>query len=52
MEQYIAEFVGTMILIIFGDGVVAGVLLRNSQAADPGWFGFTFGVGLGLAVAY
>ena len=32
MEAYIAEFIGTMILIILGDGVVAGVLLRNSKA--------------------
>ena len=31
MQAYIGEFIGTMILIILGDGVVAGVLLRNSR---------------------
>src|SRR3712207_2561140 len=51
MEQYIAEFVGTMILIIFGDGVVAGVLLRNSKAENSGWIVITFGWGMAVAIA-
>jgi glycerol uptake facilitator protein len=51
MEQYIAEFVGTMILIILGDGVVAGVLLRNSKAENSGWIVITFGWGMAVAVA-
>jgi glycerol uptake facilitator protein len=51
MEQYIAEFVGTMILIILGDGVVAGVLLRNSKAENSGWIVITFGWAMGVAVA-
>jgi glycerol uptake facilitator len=51
MEAYIAEFIGTMILIILGDGVVAGVLLRNSKAENSGWIVITFGWGLAVAVA-
>jgi glycerol uptake facilitator protein len=51
MEQYLAEFVGTMILIILGDGVVAGVLLRNSKAENSGWIVITFGWAMGVAVA-
>jgi len=34
MQAYLAEFIGTMILIILGDGVVAGVLLKNSKAEN------------------
>src|ERR671911_4492 len=51
MEAYIAEFIGTMILIILGDGVVAGVLLRNSKAENSGWIVITFGWGMAVAVA-
>ncbi len=51
MEAYIAEFIGTMILIILGDGVVAGVLLRNSKAENSGWIVITFGWGMGVAMA-
>jgi glycerol uptake facilitator len=51
MEQYLAEFVGTMILIIFGDGVVAGVLLKNSKAENSGWIVITFGWAMGVAIA-
>jgi glycerol uptake facilitator protein len=51
MEAYIAEFIGTMILIILGDGVVAGVLLRNSKAENSGWIVITFGWAMAVAVA-
>src|SRR5918911_1226937 len=51
MQAYIAEFIGTMILIILGDGVVAGVLLRNSKAENSGWIVITLGWGLAVAVA-
>ena len=51
MQQYLAEFIGTMILIILGDGVVAGVLLRNSKAENSGWIVITFGWGMAVAIA-
>jgi len=51
MEAYIGEFIGTMILIILGDGVVAGVLLRNSKAENSGWIVITFGWGMAVAIA-
>jgi glycerol uptake facilitator protein len=51
MKAYIGEFIGTMILSILGDGVVAGVLLRNSKAENSGWIVITFGWGLAVAVA-
>ena len=51
MQAYIAEFIGTMILIILGDGVVAGVLLRNSKADNSGWIVITFGWAMAVAIA-
>jgi glycerol uptake facilitator protein len=51
MEAYLGEFIGTMILIILGDGVVAGVLLANSKAENSGWIVITFGWAMGVAIA-
>jgi glycerol uptake facilitator protein len=51
MEAYVGEFIGTMLLIILGDGVVAGVLLRNSKAENSGWIVITLGWGMAVAVA-
>jgi glycerol uptake facilitator len=40
---WLGEFLGTMILILLGDGVVAGVLLKNSKAEGGGWIVITAG---------
>ena len=37
------EFLGTMILVLLGDGVVAGVLLKRSKAEGSGWMVITAG---------
>ena len=42
------EFVGTMLIILLGNGVVGGVLLARSKAEGAGWI--TISVGWGLAV--
>jgi len=39
----LGEFLGTMILILLGDGVVAGVLLKRSKAEGSGWMAITTG---------
>jgi glycerol uptake facilitator protein len=39
----LGEFVGTFILILLGDGVVAGVLLKRSKGENAGWFAITSG---------
>jgi glycerol uptake facilitator protein len=39
----LGEFLGTMILILLGDGVVAGVLLKRSKAEGGGWTVITAG---------
>jgi glycerol uptake facilitator protein len=51
MDVYLAEFVGTLILVLLGDGVVAGVLLAKSKAEDAGWIVITFGWGMAVAMA-
>jgi glycerol uptake facilitator protein len=45
-----AEVIGTAILILLGNGVVAGVLLNQSKAQNAGWIVITWGWGIGVAV--
>lgn len=45
-----AEVIGTALLIILGDGVVAGVLLAKSKAQNAGWIVITTGWALAVAV--
>src|ERR1700750_935974 len=42
-SAWLGEFLGTMILILLGDGVVAGVLLKKSKAEGSGWMVITAG---------
>ena len=39
----LGEFLGTAILILLGDGVVAGVLLKGSKSENAGWLAITAG---------
>ena len=39
----LGEFLGTMILVLLGDGVVAAVLLKRSKAEGGGWMVITAG---------
>lgn len=43
MNEYLGEFFGTLILILMGGGVVAGVLLGKSKAQNAGWVVITTG---------
>src|SRR5688572_20709025 len=51
MTPFLAEIVGTMLLIILGDGVVANVVLSRSKGQNGGWIVVTFGWGLAVALA-
>lgn len=51
MSVYIAEIIGTMLLIIFGGGVVANVNLEKSKAQGGGWIVVAFGWGFAVAMA-
>jgi glycerol uptake facilitator len=46
-----AETIGTALLILLGDGVVAAVLLNKSKAQNSGWIVITFGWGMAVMVA-
>jgi glycerol uptake facilitator protein len=46
----LGEFVGTAILIFLGDGIVAGVLLTRSKAANAGWMAITTAWGLAVFI--
>jgi len=50
MSKILGEIIGTMILIILGDGVVANVLLNKSKGKDSGWIVITTGWGLAVAM--
>src|ERR1044072_9418250 len=51
MVHYTAEALGTAMLILFGDGVVANVLLARSKGESSGWIVITFGWGVAVMVA-
>src|SRR5688500_18042415 len=51
MSIFGAEVIGTALLILLGNGVVAGVLLNLSKAQNAGWIVITWGWGLAVMVA-
>ena len=42
-SPFLGEFLGTLVMILLGDGVVAGVLLKRSKAEGSGWMVITSG---------
>jgi len=51
MQAYLAEFVGTALLILLGNGVVANVVLPKTKGNASGWIVITFGWGMAVFVA-
>lgn len=49
-DNLLGEFLGTMFLIILGDGVVANVLLKRSKGENSGWIVITTGWGMAVMV--
>ena len=47
-SPFLGELLGTMVVIILGDGVVADALLKNSKGEGAGWLA-TFVRALGIA---
>lgn len=43
MNKFVYEMIGTAILVLLGNGVVASVLLNKSKAKDSGWLAITVG---------
>ncbi len=50
MTEFLAELIGTMILIIFGGGVVASNILNKSKGVGGGWVLITLGWGLAVTL--
>lgn len=55
MTPFIAEIIGTMLLILLGNGVVANVVLKRTKGNNSGWIvitaGWAFAVFIGVTVA-
>jgi glycerol uptake facilitator protein len=51
MKQFIAEILGTALLILFGNGVVSNVVLNRTKGNGAGWIVIAFGWGMAVYVA-
>ena len=51
MSPLLAELLGTAILVILGDGVVANVVLQRTKGHDAGWIVITTGWALAVTLA-
>lgn len=50
MHAYLAEFIGTLLLVLLGEGVVASVVLKGTKSENAGWL--TIVLAWGLAVTF
>src|SRR4051812_31777288 len=51
MANFLAELIGTMLLIVLGDGVVANVVLNQTKGNNAGWIVVTTGWALAVTIA-
>ena len=55
VSPFLGELIGTMVLLLLGDGVVANVVLKQTKGHDSGWIvitaGWAFAVTMGVFVA-
>jgi glycerol uptake facilitator protein len=51
MTPFLAELVGTMILVVLGDGVVANVVLNKTKGQNSGWIVITAGWAFAVTIA-
>jgi glycerol uptake facilitator protein len=51
MNPFLAELLGTMLLVLFGDGVVANVVLSRSKGQNSGWIVIAAGWAGGVTIA-
>ena len=47
-QMFLGEVVGTAVLVLIGDGVVAGVLLNKTKSQNGGWIVITWAWGLAV----
>jgi glycerol uptake facilitator len=48
LSPWFGEFMGTLVLVLLGDGVVAAVLLKKTKAENSGWLVITAGWALAV----
>lgn len=51
MTPFWGEFIGTMLLLLLGNGVVGGVVLKNTKSENAGWLVITIAWGLAVTMA-
>ncbi|MDF4202440.1 aquaporin family protein [Maribacter sp. SA7] len=50
MITYIFEFIGTAMLILIGNGIVANIVLKETKGADAGWTGISLAWGIAVFI--
>lgn len=50
MQGFLGELIGTFVLVLLGDGVVAGVSLNKTKSQNSGWVLITLGWGLAVTL--
>ncbi len=48
MSAYLFEFIGTAMLLLLGNGIVANVVLKETKGPDSGWIGITLAWGIAV----
>lgn len=51
MNAFIGEVIGTFILVLLGNGVVAACILNKTKAQNSGWIAIVLGWGMAVTVA-
>ena len=51
MSPFLAELVGTLVLVLLGDGIVANAVLKQTKGHNPGWISITAGWAFAVTVA-
>lgn len=51
MSPFLGEFIGTAILLLLGDAVVANVVLKGTKGSGAGWVAINFGWGTAVFIA-
>ena len=51
MQTFLAEAIGTLMLILLGNGVVANAVLKGTKGENSGWIVITTGWGVAVAMA-
>ncbi|WP_273566304.1 MIP/aquaporin family protein [Maribacter halichondriae] len=48
MTQYLFEFIGTSMLLLLGNGIVANAILKGTKGSDSGWVGISLAWGIAV----